>query len=130
MRIVVLHRSVTHRKIFKNVLRKGGFENILSYPNPKAALDAVSAQIIDLAIVEKELLGGNASRRREQPIQSLLTNAGGVLITSYQFTKEEIVDLLGQADEILLMPFGPDTLQQKVAAFQNGSQSRNAQKDI
>lgn len=120
MRIVVLHASITHRKIFVNVLRKSDYQEVYAYEDPRQALDGLGEETIDLAIIQKKVITAKTSSKKRRQKHDLLNRSARTIITGYEFTEDEVVELLRATDEILLMPFSAETLMQKIAALQNG----------
>lgn len=114
MSIVVCHRSVTNRRIFANALRKGGFEAPLLCASRQEVAEALEGQAEALLIIEKEMVmqEGTIAVRA-------LGHVGrpdrAVLLVGYDFTEREAVRAIRQgADGVLLLPFAPEELHQRV----------------
>lgn len=120
MAIAIIHRSVTQRRVFKNLLRQANYPNIRYFPGAGECLEAVTPQVLGCSVVQKEILQEEGSRRgQDRDFQALLSSAP-MLVVSYQFTQEETVELVrGGADELLLMPFAPEELYAKLSPLVN-----------
>lgn len=112
MCIVVIHPSVTNRRIVANVLRKTDHTPVRTFATPTAAFQSVDEEV-DLLITDKDMtLNGEIVRdgfgaSDEAP--------PSVLVVGYDFTEEEAVEVIREgAEELLLMPFSPDELVNRV----------------
>lgn len=120
MAIAVIHRSITQRRIFRNLLRQANYPGACYFESAAACMEEISARDLNCAIVQKQVLQEEQSPPgRDTDVQSFLSSAP-MLVVSYQFTQEETVELLrGGADGLLLMPFAPEALYAKLSPLVN-----------
>lgn len=120
--VAVLDGSVTNRRIFRNVLGKGGFEHVVLVEQASAIVGALEREKCRLLIAQKKMLTQGTFEllrtiRNKFPIERL-----PILVTAYQFTSREAVDAIRHgASELLLLPFSPDALMRKVDAVTGGA---------
>lgn len=119
MEIFVIHSSVTQRKVFVNCLRKTGRGNIRVFKDEREAAEALNGEPVQVTIVEKETLQTEGSTTHGRRRQALLERSKAVVVTSYQFTRDEALELLACADELLILPFKPEVLEQKIQQLCN-----------
>jgi CheY-like chemotaxis protein len=114
MVILVIHSSVTQRRVFLNCLRKNGYRKVRAFEDHQQALEGLNRTHPEITIIEKDVLVAREPRSRVRLKQSLLQRSETVLVTSYEFTQSEAIQLLDIADELLLMPFRPEVLYHKI----------------
>lgn len=119
MEILVIHRSITQRRVFLNCLRKTGYGDVQAFEDEQQALAALNGSPARVTIIEKELLAARGSSPNNRRKKTLLERSRHVLVISYQFTEHEVTQLLETADELLLMPFTPELLEEKVGELYN-----------
>lgn len=115
MKIVVLQRSLTNQRIFTNVLAKTGY-------GPVHLTDSkIQAQKLCTNGDPGMLIGEKSLRRTEETyLWDDWYEAGNsrqlaVIVTGYQFAEREAVQFIRSgADELLILPFDPDRLLEKV----------------
>ncbi len=119
MEILVIHSSVTQRKVFMNCLQKTGLGDVQAFASEREALKALNGTPAEVTILEKESLQTEGSPTHIRRRQALLDRSERIVVTSYQFTRDEAIALLDRADELLLMPFKPEVLEEKIRRLQN-----------
>lgn len=114
MEIFIVHKSITQRKVFLNCLRKTGYKEARAFEDKQAAVKSLNGTPVRLTIIDKEALFAESSGRGGRAMRTLMERSEALLVTSYQFTQDEALELLDTADELLLMPFAPDVLKEKI----------------
>lgn len=120
----VLDESVTNQRIFRNVLGKGGFQGVALYEQPHKLIEQLREERLDLLVGHKQILMPNDFQVLEE-IRGLERDYPlPILVTAYQFTKDEAIAAIQHgADDLIILPFTPDQLMQKVAGVTNGMAS-------
>lgn len=112
--VAVLTSSVTNERIFRNALGKIGFGPIETFGTTGEFLARLKSQPSDLIVIQKNLLTAGDNHLLEV-VRVDLTLEQPVLVTGYQFSKDEAIELIRRgASELLLLPFNPETLAEKI----------------
>lgn len=114
--VAVLDGSVTNRRIFRNVLDRGGFATVHLYGRPKELLDLIEEEPLDLLVAHKQIVTPGAYAVLHEIRETAAVDGLTILVTAYQFTSNEAIEAIRNgADELLLLPFTPEKLMEKVA---------------
>lgn len=120
MAIAVIHRSITQRRIFRNLLRQANCHDIQYFEAAADCMEEMTREKVRCLIVQKKILQEEGSYRGQKTDFSSFVASMPVLVVSYQFTQEETIELMrGGADGLLLMPFTPEVLYEKLAPLTN-----------
>lgn len=116
MNIVVVLRSATNRRIVSNALQLIGQTNMTCYDNHSVLIEQLAEQPPDLLILGKELPEITGSQLAAQICRSSKLPHPPMLVVGYEFTEKEVLNGARQGvDDFLLMPFAPETLQEKIS---------------
>lgn len=116
MEIAVIHRSITQRRIFRNLLRQTNYGNIRYFETAAACMEEMVPHQLGCVIVQKEILQDENLRPGQDINFQEFVSSMSMLVVSYQFTEEETISLVRNgADALLLMPFAPEDLHEKIA---------------
>ena len=117
----VLDESVTNQRIFRNVLSKGGFAAVALYEKPHLLIDRLREERVDLVVGHKQILMPNEFQVLEEIRGFERDDPLPILVTAYQFTKDEAIAAIQHgADDLIILPFTPEQLMEKVAVVTNG----------
>lgn len=116
MHIMVLHSSVTNRRIFANVFGKMGGIRVHVYAEESELIDQMDHTVPDLVVIEKKFVYMNDGEFLEEVVRPRVDRDVAVMIAGYQFTKDEAVEVIRKgADELLLLPFSAEHLLERVS---------------
>ncbi len=116
MNIIVLHSSITNRRIFVNVFGKMAGLRVHVCADEAALLEKMQQIEPALLVIEKKYIYLNEGGFLEDIKLRRLDGEVPIMIAGYQFTKDEAVDVIRKgADELLLLPFNAERLSEKVS---------------
>lgn len=117
----VLDESVTNQRIFRNVLGKGGFQDVALYEQPHELIVLLREERVDLLVGHKQILMPNNFQVLEEIRAVDRDDPLPILVTAYQFTRDEAIAAIQHgADDLIILPFTPEKLMKKVAGVTNG----------
>ena len=117
----MLDESVTNQRIFRNVLGKGGFAAVALYEKAHLLIDRLREERIDLVVGHKQILMPNDFQVLEEIRGLERGHPLPILVTAYQFTRDEAIAAIQHgADDLIILPFTPEQLMEKVAGVTNG----------
>jgi DNA-binding NtrC family response regulator len=117
MRIVVLQHSVTNQRIFHNVLAKGEHGPIEATADPLEARQLCAQEQPVVLIAGKELVAGEEEVLWNEWEIPEARDRIAIIVTGYQFTRDEAIRFIQEgADELLILPFQPEQLEEKLRA--------------
>jgi DNA-binding NtrC family response regulator len=118
--VAVLTHSATNERIFRNALGKIGFGPIDTFGSPGEFLTHLKREPSDLLIIQKKLLSAGEHHLLDVARVDLGLEKP-VLVTGYQFNRDETIELIRRgASELLLLPFNPETLTKKIGNLNMG----------
>lgn len=116
MHIMVLHSSVTNRRIFVNVFGKMGGARVHVCAEEEELLEKMGQIDPALIVIEKKFVYLNDGGFLDEIRMHRLEGEVPIMIAGYEFTKDEAVDVIRKgADELLLLPFRAEHLSEKVS---------------
>lgn len=116
MRIVVLQHSVTNQRIFYNVLGKTEYGPVEATADPLEARRLCGEAEPAVLIAGKDLVAGEEDLLwQEWTLNEEIRDRLAIIVTGYQFTEEEAIRFIREgAHELLILPFQPDRLREKL----------------
>jgi len=115
MRILIVDDHEPMRKIFKNILRKVGFEDMEEAVDGRDALRKLREKKFDIVLLDWNMPGlTGADVLREMKKDENLKDIPVIMVTA-ETSKEKVMEAiqLGVADYIV-KPFTPETLKKKI----------------
>jgi len=118
MRILIVDDHEPMRKIFKNILRKVGFEDMEEAVDGRDALQKLREKKFDIVLLDWNMPGlTGADVLREMKKDENLKDIPVIMVTA-ETSKEKVIEAiqLGVADYIV-KPFTPETLKKKIESI-------------
>lgn len=115
MHVLILHSSITNRRIFTNVFGKMKGVQVHVCAEDDLFLQQLNTCSPHLVIVQKELACVDDEKLLCELREYRRSDGLAVMIAAYEFTQKEAVDIIRKgADELLLLPFNADSLLKKI----------------
>lgn len=118
MRILIVDDHEPMRKIFKNILRKVGFEDMEEAVDGRDALQKLREKKFDIVLLDWNMPGlTGADVLREMKKDENLKDIPVIMVTA-ETSKEKVIEAiqLGVVDYIV-KPFTPETLKKKIESI-------------